>query len=390
MDLKSLHTSHHLYQDNAFSDRYLFLDKLHSFMNSLPEAFKLIPIGKSVNQLPIYAVQWGSGVKKIMAWSLMHGNETTTTKSLIDLVHFLDQEKEHEFVKEISKQVQLNIVFSLNPDGTKAYTRVNANGVDLNRDALQATQPEMKALHQLYNTIKPDLCLNLHGQRSIFSAGNANEPAIVSFLAPAVNETRSITSSRKTSMQLIVGLQNALNSFIPKQIGTYDDAFNPNCTGDYFQGLGTPTILFEAGHFPGDYQRTETRKLIFLAYVELLKQFTTESYKNIPYKLYMNIPKNQKLFVDVILKKVSYKGKCLDFVVQYEEHLQNEHVIFVPKLIRMEENTSYFAHQTILVEDELVFINEDKVNKLPVLNTIIHNIRTKTKFFSLKMVKNPK
>jgi hypothetical protein len=45
-----------------------------------------------------------------------------------------------------------------------------------------------------------------------------------------------------------------LQRYIPGQIGRFDDSFNLNC-GDTFQAMGVPTLLFEAGHFEGDYQR---------------------------------------------------------------------------------------------------------------------------------------
>jgi hypothetical protein len=34
--------------------------------------------------------------------------------------------------------------------------------------------------------------------------------------------------------------------------------------------MGVPTLLFEAGHFEGDYQREITRKYIFIALISSL------------------------------------------------------------------------------------------------------------------------
>ena len=48
----------------------------------------------------------------------------------------------------------------LNPDGADAYTRVNANLVDLNRDAQNLSQPESKILRNAFNKIKPDFILH--------------------------------------------------------------------------------------------------------------------------------------------------------------------------------------------------------------------------------------
>ena len=46
----------------------------------------------------------------------------------------------------ILKACTLYIIPILNPDGAKAYTRLNANEVDLNRDAQDLSQPESKVL----------------------------------------------------------------------------------------------------------------------------------------------------------------------------------------------------------------------------------------------------
>ena len=60
-------------------------------------------------------------------------------------------------------------------------------------------------------------------------------------------------------------MNNELQKYIPNQVGRFDDSFNINCIGDMFQSLNVPTILFEAGHYQGDYEREETRKYIFVA-----------------------------------------------------------------------------------------------------------------------------
>ena len=56
-----------------------------------------------------------------------------------------------------------------------------------------------------------------------------------------------------------------------RQVGRFDDAFNINCVGDYFQTQGTSTILFEAGHYQNDYSREKSRKFIAFAYTPTQK-----------------------------------------------------------------------------------------------------------------------
>ena len=47
-------------------------------------------------------------------------------------------------------------------------------------------------------------------------------------------------------------INNNLQLSIPDQVGRFDDSFNPNCTGDQYSLLGTPTILIESGFYPED------------------------------------------------------------------------------------------------------------------------------------------
>ena len=51
-------------------------------------------------------------------------------------------------------------------------------------------------------------------------------------------------------MEVIQVMNSALQQYLPNQIGRYDDGYNDNCVGDYFQTQGTPTVLFEAGTLP--------------------------------------------------------------------------------------------------------------------------------------------
>jgi len=230
--------------------RYIRRSQLQSVINRNSIQNKVSQLGNSVRNSPIHKVTLGSGKIKILMWSQMHGNETTTTKAVLDLINYLN--KTNELVNQILSSVTLTIVPVLNPDGAVDYTRENANKVDLNRDAIELSQPESRILRVLYNEIKPDYCFNLHDQRTIFNVGSLEKPATLSFLAPAHDIQRNVSASRGQSMKIIVAIHKALSSIIPDQIGRYDDAFNPNCVGDAFQLLGTPTILFEAGHFPDD------------------------------------------------------------------------------------------------------------------------------------------
>lgn len=293
----------------------------------------------------------------------MHGNESTTTKAIFDFLNTCISDI--NITASILKECTLCIIPILNPDGAKAYTRVNANTVDLNRDAQDQTQPESVVLNTVFNDFKPHFCFNLHGQRTIFSAGNSNNSATISFLAPAQDKDCTVTPTRKVAMEVIVNMNKTLQELIPNQVGVYDDAFNINCVGDTFQSKNIPTILFEAGHFANDYAREKTRELIYMSYMSSLLYIAENNVDGTKYQDYFNIPENEKLFFDVIIKNVRPNTKAetiVDIAFQFEERLEHEEVIFIPIVKKIGDLTNYYAHKQIDGNGSVVLaINNDEL-----------------------------
>ncbi len=333
--------------------RYFPPSRWESYMIKMPKTVTVKVAGHSVEGRPIYALFLGSGSKKVFMWSQMHGNETTTTRALVDFIPwFLASEQAN-----LREQLSLCIVPQLNPDGAQRYTRLNANGIDLNRDAVQLSQPESKLLRMLFDEFQPQYCLNLHGQRTIYAAGSNGKPASVSFLSPSADPERSITLARKSAMQHIVAMQNELSKTLPKGIGRYDDTFNENCVGDTFSMLNVPTILFEAGHYANDYAREKTKAFILKAY----KAFCT-SIVNEPadYRVsdYLKIPENKIEYVDIIVSGVTIKTadgiKKDQFLrLQYEEVLKENKIHFVPAMHSYGDSSGFKGHQNISLPSTL-------------------------------------
>ena len=246
----ALETALNSNKEQQLFGRYITNSMIEPLLNKLPKNAKVSVEGLSVEKRSIYSIKLGTGKKRILLWSQMHGNESTTTKALFDIINTLQKQN------SILESCTLLIIPILNPDGAEAYTRLNANEVDLNRDAQALTQPESKVLRDCFERFQPNFCFNLHGQRTIYSVAKTNKSATLSFLSPAEDAERSITKTRKIAMELIVAMNKNLQKLIPEQIALYDDGFNHNCVGDTFQSLGVPTILFEAGHYKDDYEGT--------------------------------------------------------------------------------------------------------------------------------------
>ncbi|WP_051201464.1 DUF2817 domain-containing protein [Christiangramia portivictoriae] len=354
------------------SGRYLHNDQLEDFISKHSSQLNFQTIGTSVEQKNIYGLQIGNGKKRVLIWSQMHGNESTTTKAVLDFLHSVAMEGNSSDDSSVLDHLTLYIIPILNPDGAAYYTRVNANGIDLNRDMQDLSQPESRVLMDIYREFKPDYCLNLHDQRTIFSAGQSSRPAILSFLTPSSDSNRTITDARKKSMALIAGMVQDLEDELGDGIGRYDDGFNINCAGDTFQALQTPTILFEAGHYPGDYRRDVTRKYVYKALRSCLFHIAAESSHY--HQDYFKIPENAKLLRDIILKNVDIGGVQKNVLIQFKEILDIMEIRFVPVIEKITQNANFYGHHEIDAEGRKIeLLNGAPISENVIVNKIILN-----------------
>lgn len=331
-----------LVKEKTLFGRYICNDHVLPLLDNLKSVFRVTEIGRSVLNKPIYAIELGNGPKRILMWSQMHGNESTTTKAVFDLLNLLSQSNKDS--DAILNSCSIAIIPILNPDGAEQYTRVNANEVDLNRDAVNLSQPESVVLRDYYNKYQPHFCFNLHGQRTIFGVGDTGKSATVSFLSPAADPERTVNTTRKVAMELISAMNDELQRVIPGQVGIYDDSFNINCVGDTFQNLGTPTVLFEAGHYDDDYNREETRYFIFLSLLRALSYISENEVQGDRSEGYFSIPNNEKNFFDIIIRNVM-EGPEFDIGIQYQEKLDQNTIKFIPKVEKISNLSKFFAHK---------------------------------------------
>ncbi|CAA7196789.1 M14 family zinc carboxypeptidase [Chryseobacterium potabilaquae] len=327
----------HIYSQNPdFPNRYISPEKLFSYLQrNLSDCIE--EIGRSYLDKPIYKLTIGKGRIKVLAWSQMHGNEANATHAILDLLVSLD--KAPILKKELFDKISLDFIFMLNPDGSEKWTRLNAMDIDLNRDFHNEASPEIKILKKIVATKKYNYALNLHEQRTIFTTDGVH-PATLSFLAPSENIERSITDNRKKCMAVIAYIYQNIKDMIPHQIGRYSDEFYPTSTGDNFIKSGMPTILFEGGHFVGDYMRKETRKYYTIALYYALKGMSELNLGINNWEIYLEIPQNQETHYDVVYRNVKLNTtyECiLDVAVQYKEIKEDgkDEISFIPYVMEV-------------------------------------------------------
>ncbi|MDT0690601.1 M14 family zinc carboxypeptidase [Salegentibacter sp. F188] len=379
--LQKLMQDYPAFKNQNIAGRYLNLDHIVPELKKLTGNFTIEEIGKSALGESISVIKTGRGKIRILAWSQMHGNESTTTKAVFDLLNAFGRQNDFPVVENILENCQIWVIPMLNPDGARAYTRVNANNVDLNRDSQNLQEVESQILRKQFEKFSPHFCLNLHDQRTIFTAGPKAKSATLSFLTPSMDEERKITESRKESMKVISAIAKDLKEELSEQIGRYDDAFNLNCTGDTFQNKEVPTILFEAGHYPNDYNREITRKYVFAALISALHTITTGEYKTIDFRNYEKIPENEKLFNDVILRNCRVNGENVDVSIQFKEELEQDKIIFRLNVEKIQPKIQSFGLKEVDCKGGKIRAEGQKTLSE---NVLVENIFLNEKELSLK------
>ena len=353
MKLAHLNSIYSLFKTPELFGRYLTNFQIEKSLSKFPKSIISI-IGYSVEDRPIYNLKFGHGPIKILLWSQMHGNESTTTKALFDCFNLFET---NNFIpNSILNACTLCVIPILNPDGAERYTRINANEIDLNRDAQDLSQPESKILRDIYNSFQPDYCFNLHGQRSIFGVNDSGISATLSFLSPSQDEECSLTPNRKVAMAVIAEVNNLLQEEIPNSIGRYNDGFNLDCVGDTFQNFGVPTLLYEAGHYSNDYNREDVRRFMFIAIIKGL-DIISKGVDGSNYKDYFKIPKNSKSFYDIIIRNAKVFNsdfELTDIAVQYKEVLKANRIEFRPFIEAISKLDKSYGHKEIDAKGGLV------------------------------------
>ncbi|MER5454113.1 M14 family metallopeptidase [Micromonospora sp. NPDC002389] len=92
----------------------------------------------------------------------IHGNEWEGTDASLQVLQELAFSTDPEVVGMLDRHVIAFVVTS-NPDGRVAATRANANGFDMNRDFITASQPEVRAVRAQLVRYSPLTMVDIHG-----------------------------------------------------------------------------------------------------------------------------------------------------------------------------------------------------------------------------------
>ena len=143
-----------------------------------------ITLGKSVKGAPITMQIFGSGSPTVFVMGGIHGDETTSVDLTTNLIASLQKHPEQFDGKLVA------ILRIANPDGYAAKKRVNAHGVDLNRNFPasnykgsrrygneSASEPETRAILSALDQLNPSLIISIHSIDNGRECNNYDGPA---------------------------------------------------------------------------------------------------------------------------------------------------------------------------------------------------------------------
>lgn len=259
-------------------------------------------LGTSVEGRAIHHLTAGRGPKAVLLWSQMHGDEPTATTALFDLGQWLVTHRTDPVVARMLDTLTLHIVPMLNPDGAERFQRRNAQGIDVNRDALHLQTPEGRLLKALRDRVQPVIGFNLHNQSWRTSVGTPPQPAAISLLSVAYDEARSEDARRQLTKRACSVIVEALQPFAAGRIGRYDDAFEVRAFGDNITKWGTGVVLIETGPWPGPDPDRALVRMNFVALVTVLDALASERVMQADPARYESLPENGGSLLHTIVK----------------------------------------------------------------------------------------
>lgn len=310
---KQLFDIHEQIKEQSLTKRRLKHKDIVPLIEKLP--FLVEKIGKSFEERDIYQIKMGSGKTKVLLWSQMHGDEATATMALFDIFNFFQIKNDgfDALRSKILENCTLYYVPMLNPDGAERFQRRTATDIDMNRDALRFQTPEGALLKKLQDEIRPEFSFNLHDKNTKYSAGASGNQATISFLPTSYNYAKEWNPARTRAMQVICGMHQTLQQFIPGHLGRWNDDHEPRAFGDNIAKWGSSLILIESGGYKEDTEKQFIRKLNFVAILTGLQAISEQSYTKFELKTYEAIPNNDRYIFDLLIRNAEFvqNGKTI-------------------------------------------------------------------------------
>lgn len=279
--------------------------RLDDLARSSADLFAVEKAGESIEGRSIHQVSVGKGPTHVLLWSQMHGDEPTATSALFDIFEYLRRRQKEPTVQRLLNTLTLHVVPMLNPDGAERFQRRNAQGIDVNRDALRLQTPEGRILKAVRDRWRPAIGFNLHNQNWRTSVGDPPKPASISLLSVAFDAARSDSPGRLLTRKLCAVIRDALEPFAPGQIGRYDDEFEVRAFGDNVTLWGTPVVLIETGGWSTLQPDAALVRLNFIAILTALDSLASKRVEAADPRRYESLPLNQSRVFYILVRNAT-------------------------------------------------------------------------------------
>jgi hypothetical protein len=279
--------------------------RVESLVGGSSGLFDVEKAGESVEGRAIYHVSVGKGPYPVLLWSQMHGDEPTATAALFDVFEYLRRRQNEPAVQRLLSALTLHVIPMLNPDGAERFQRRNAQGIDVNRDALRLQTPEGRILKGVRDRWRPAVGFNLHNQNWRTSVGDPPKPASMSLLSVAFDPARSDSEGRQLTRKLCAVIRDAVEPFAPGQIGRYDDEFEVRAFGDNVTLWGTPVVLIETGGWPSAQPDATLVRLNFIAILSALDSLASKRVEGADPQRYESLPMNEARVFYIIVRNAT-------------------------------------------------------------------------------------
>jgi hypothetical protein len=280
--------------------------RLVQLRQQAPDLFKVAQVGKSIEGRSISLVTAGEGAFKVLLWSQMHGDEPTATSALFDIFEYLRRHREEPVAQRILENLTLHVIPMLNPDGAERFQRRNAQGIDINRDALLLQSSEGRTLKDVRDEYEPNIGFNLHNQNWRTSVGrDPAKAASISLLSVSFDEPRTENEGRTLTKKTCAVIRDALEPLAPGQIGRYDDEFEVRAFGDNITLWGTPVVLIETGAYPAREPDPAIVRLNFVAILTALDALASGRVHEADAARYESLPENGSNLFYTLIKGAS-------------------------------------------------------------------------------------
>lgn len=166
-------------EGDEFTTQEEMIEYIHSLANKSPHV-SIKNIGTSFENRDIPALYFTkdrrihSISKKPLVWlqAQIHGNEPASGESALAIA----EELAGGYGEKILDKINVIIVPRINPDGSYAFNRRLASGLDGNRDHVKLDSAEVQAIHREMNKFSPEVVIDAHeysvGQNAFTEIGS--------------------------------------------------------------------------------------------------------------------------------------------------------------------------------------------------------------------------